>query len=107
MYRQVIRNKTKLSINNSTEGELIETKVERITVNKEPITDNAPIIYTERKNGVMPEFDIRTDRFDLALEATGHIAKSAVIKRMKAIAEREGKVYDMKTGLIKDKPAEA
>ena len=31
------------------EGETIETKVARITQNKEPITDSAPIIFTEKK----------------------------------------------------------
>ena len=41
-------------------GESIETKVNRIVNNGEPITDGAPIIYTERKDGVLPEYDIRT-----------------------------------------------
>ena len=31
------------------EGELIETKVKRITVNEEPIKDGAPLVYTEKK----------------------------------------------------------
>ena len=31
------------------EGETIETKVARITQNKEPITDSAPIIFTENR----------------------------------------------------------
>lgn len=105
MYRQAITQKTKITRNVSTEGELIETKVERIMVNKEPIEDGAPVIYTERKAGVLPEYDIRTDRFDLALEATGHIAKSSMIKRMKGIAEREGKEFDIRTGKIIDKKA--
>ena len=32
------------------EGETIETKVERVVSNNEPITDGAPLLYTERKN---------------------------------------------------------
>lgn len=36
---------------------------------KSPIDDSAPIIYTEKKNGINPAHDVRTDRFDLALEA--------------------------------------
>ena len=35
------------------EGEYIEEKVARVVENKEPIEDGAPIIYTERKNGVL------------------------------------------------------
>lgn len=100
-----IKHKTRLIRNTSTEGETIEMKVERILTNHEPISDNAPIIFTERKNGVMPEYDIRTDKFDLALEATGHIERSNYVKRMQGIAERQGKVFDIKTGKIIDKPA--
>lgn len=106
MNKFKINQTTRLSINQSVEGETIETKVERITMNNEPISDGAPIIYTERKQGVLPEHDIRTDRFDLALEATGHIARSAKIKRMQAIAEREGKVFDIKTGKMTPKKAQ-
>lgn len=50
------------------EGELIETKVKRITVNKEPIKDGAPLVYTEKKDGVLPQFNIRTDKWDLVLD---------------------------------------
>ena len=42
------------------EGEYIEEKVRRITENNEPIEDGAPIIYTERKDGVNPAYNIRT-----------------------------------------------
>lgn len=51
------------------EGETIEAKVRRIVDSKEPITDGAPIIYTEKKDGVLPQFDIRTDRWDMAIIA--------------------------------------
>ena len=49
------------------EGETIEKKVARITLTNEPITDTAPIIYTEKKAGVLPAYNIRADRFDLAI----------------------------------------
>ena len=51
------------------EGEQIEEKVRRIVNNNEPITDGAPIIFTEKKYGVLPEYNIRTDRWDIALDA--------------------------------------
>ena len=41
------------------EGEYIEEKVRRITENNEPIEDGAPIIYTERKDGVNPAANYR------------------------------------------------
>ena len=64
------------------EGETIETKVARITQNKEPITDSAPIIFTEKKDGVLPAYNIRTDRFDIALEAMDKIGKSKAKKEI-------------------------
>ena len=33
-----------------------------------------PLIYTERKTGVNPEYNIRTDRFMIAMEAMGKIS---------------------------------
>ena len=51
------------------EGERIEDKIRRVIDNKEPITDGAPIIYTERKLGVLPAYNIRTDRWEIAQAA--------------------------------------
>lgn len=106
MIKKKITETTALEINESVEGELIETKIERIMTNNEGIEDGAPAIYTERKDGVIPEYDIRTDRFDMALDATGAIQASNYLKRMRGIAEREGKIYDYKTDKIIDKPNE-
>lgn len=70
-----------LRINKSTQGETIEQKMERILNNGEAIKDGAPIIYTDRKDGVLPETNIRTDRWDLAIEGTDAISKSKFAKR--------------------------
>ena len=52
---------------NTQEGENIEVKVRRITENGEPIKDGAPMVFTEKKDGVRPEFNIRTDKWELVL----------------------------------------
>lgn len=70
-----------LKVNNSYEGEMLETKIERVTTLKEPITDGAPLIYTERKDGVRPEFDIRTDRFEIAIDAMDAVSRAQIAKR--------------------------
>ena len=70
-----------LFINNSLEGESIEAKVCRIVNNGEPISDGAPLIYTERKDGVKEEYNIRTDRFDIALKAMDYVTASNRAKR--------------------------
>ena len=53
----------------SFEGEAIEKKVAKLLENNEPITDGAPIIYTEKKDGVLPQYDIRTDKWEIAQSA--------------------------------------
>jgi len=73
---------TGLNINNSFEGETIEQKMERVIENNEPITDSAPIVYTERKDGVLPQYDIRTDRFEIAIDAMDKVSKTHVAKRI-------------------------
>lgn len=72
-------------------GETLEQKVRRILSNKEPIKDGAPIIYTERKDGVPPSYNIRTDRWEVAVEATDGISRAHLAKR-----EERGKVIEMK-----------
>lgn len=56
------------------EGEPIEDKIRRILDENEPITDGAPIIYTEKKDGVRPEFNIRADKWDIAIQAMDKIS---------------------------------
>ena len=74
--------------NESVVGISIERKVEKITESKEPITDGAPLIYTERKEGVIPAYDVRTDRFEIAVEAMGKVVKSNIAKREQAAARK-------------------
>ena len=62
------------------EGETIETKVKRITENNEPITDGAPIIYTNRDDGVLPAYNIRTDRWDIAQQAMDAVNQANLAK---------------------------
>jgi len=81
MYKKTQFNDTSLNVNISLEGETLETKIERITTNKEPIKDGAPLIYTERKDGVQPGYNIRTDRFEIAVDAMDKVTKSNLAKR--------------------------
>ena len=67
--------------------------------NNEPISDQAPLIYTERKEGVNPDYDIRSDRFEFALDAMSKIEKS---KR----AERENR-HKLTAEIVEDKPTQA
>lgn len=48
-----------------------------------------PTIYTEKKDGVKPEFDIRTDRFEVAIDAIDKINQSAANQIAKNKGETE------------------
>lgn len=88
MYKIPQMQETDLNVNESYEGETIEQKVNRIVNNKEPITDGAPLIYTERKDGVQPDYDIRTDKWDAAIDAMDKVAKTRIAKREMNLGER-------------------
>lgn len=86
---------TSLNINNSLVGETLEEKIERIVNNKEPITDGAPIIFTERKDGIKPAYDIRTDRWEIAVEAMDTVSRTNTAKREER-HKPEAKIVDIK-----------
>lgn len=97
MYKKNIKYaKGGFKINNTTQGETIEQKVERILDNKEPIKDGAPLIYTDRKDGIQAGYNIRTDRWEVAVEAMDKVAKAKT-------AQRENRA---KMEVVKDSGAE-
>lgn len=81
------------------EGETIEMKIERIVSNKEPIKDGAPEIFTERSKGVVAAYNIRTDRWELAVDAMDAIDKSITAKRDAKAKEK----YDKSEKGMKEK----
>lgn len=60
-----------------------------------------PTIYTEKKDGVQPEFDIRTDRFEVAIDAIDKINQSTASQIAKNRGETEA-VKDFETGVKTD-----
>lgn len=91
MKKPKLKNYTTLIGIDTMEGETIEEKVRRIETNKEPITDGAPIIYTEKKDGVTPAYNVRTDRWDVALMAMDAVNRAKTAKsENKAGTETKG-----------------
>ncbi|AXH74376.1 MAG: hypothetical protein [Microviridae sp.] len=74
-----------INFNEAYEADPLEIKIARVLQNNEPIDSSAPLIYTERKDGVLPGYDIRTDRFDVAIEAMDGISRSNTARRMERI----------------------
>lgn len=82
MNRVAISQKTSLIANVSYIGESIERKIERFMETNERLDeDNVPIIHMAREEGINPNYNIRSDRFELALDALDIVHKSEVAKR--------------------------
>lgn len=81
--------RTRFNVNNSTEGETIEEKLRKITAEKEPIGQVFPKIYTDRKDGVLPGYNIRSDRFEIARIAKEKIGTAEAQKWAKAQEKQE------------------
>lgn len=90
MRRIYVRHTGNIERNESYEAIPGERKIANLIENKEPIDSTAPVMYTDRKDGVLAGTDIRTDRWDVALEAIGKMEKSRKTKR-DSIGEEDGK----------------
>lgn len=71
------------------EGESIETYCQRITETGEAVEATVPMNYTERQDGVLPQYDPRTDRWEIAQEAMDLATRSAVAKSEEKRLKRE------------------
>lgn len=75
----------------SYEGESLEKKLQRMLQNREPMTDHVSTVYTERKDGVMAAYNIRTDKHEIACEAMDKVHQTNSHYRQE---RRDAKVYD-------------
>lgn len=73
--------RTAMNTTEAFEGESIEEKIRRVTESNAPIEAVSPMIYTERKEGVRADTNIRTDKWDLAQQAMDSIAVGVREKR--------------------------
>ncbi len=96
MYKKNKYQKSSIKSVEKLEGEPIEVKIERIVNNGEPIKDGAPEIYTERKEGVIAAYNIKTDRFEIACEAMDKVEKSVTAKREERYKEESNSNSDKK-----------
>lgn len=79
------------------EGECIEKKVQRIVNESGPIEDSAPIIFQERGDGVKPEFNIRTNRWEIAIDAMDKVSAEELSKYTKTQV-KPGEDINLKKG---------
>ena len=81
MKRGIIIPKSRIHTNVATPGQSLEEFLRKARQGKEPIQATAKITYNDRKDGVLPQHDIRTDRFELALMATDRVHASQAAQR--------------------------
>ena len=91
MYKVPYYPETSIEECEKLEGESLETKIARMLTNKEPINaEGVNLIYTERKKGVLPETNVRTDRWEIATDAMNAVEKSYKAKRENKFTIIEG-----------------
>ena len=86
--------KTNFDINDSVEGRSIEEKMRETTLNGQPIDSAAPLLYTDKKAGVLPEYDIRTDRWSIAQATVDKVVRSQIAKSQDAGAGAQTQVVE-------------
>lgn len=80
MKQLINRPKSRISIHGVLrEGQSLEEFLRKAQAGKEPIQATAKLTYNDRKDGVLPQHDIRTDRWDLAMMETDklHMTRAA------------------------------
>lgn len=80
-YKPIHKNSIEMECEEGFEAESLEDKVRRVTETNEPVEAISPMIYTERKDGVKPEYNIRADKWDIAQSAMDTIAVGIRQKR--------------------------
>lgn len=80
---------TNIFRNEHNTGLSLEEDLRIKLANKEPIEATSPMYYTERKEGVLPQYDIRTDRQELALDAIEKAEKTKILRGDNANTEDE------------------
>ena len=61
-------------------GQPIEERCKKLVETGEPIKDTTPLIYTPKEKGVMPQYDVRTDKWDIAQNAMDRVNKERIAK---------------------------
>lgn len=71
---------TSIQTNECYTGEPLYKQLRIATKTKNPIKMDAPIIYTDKKEGVKPQYDIRSDKWEIAQNAMDYVNATAIAK---------------------------
>lgn len=95
----------KIRINNfkgmikmTEEGETLIKKIQRILDENEPLTDGAPMIYTPKQAGVRDDCNIRTDKWEIAMNAMDRVNNYKLNEYLKKGEAEASKTTENQTG---------
>ncbi len=94
MITKSIKNKTSIEVEITYSAETLEETIQRRLKNKEPMDDNIKLLYTPITEGVKSGFNIRSDRWDIALDAINKIEKSKTVTTLNVLPKEETKVEE-------------
>lgn len=81
MKRIKIKKTRLLKRNTSYEGISVEQMLRNLMKGEKVDTTGSDLNYTDKKDGVRPEFNIRTDRFEIAQESMETATKAYITTR--------------------------
>lgn len=70
------------------EGKTIEKQIAIAMLTNEPVDQSNTITFTKRSDGVLPDFDIRTDKWELAQRAMTAVADKIRLNRTKKMQDK-------------------
>lgn len=73
------------------EGQSIENRCKKLVETGEPIKDTSPLIYTPKEKGVMPQYDVRADKWEIAQNAMDRVNKERIAKGQQPPSEEPKK----------------
>ena len=86
----------------SYEGQSIEDRCKKLVETGEPIKDTSPLIYTPKENGVMPQYDVRADKWEIAQNAMDRVNRERIAKGQQPPGETAEKKETAKGGASGD-----
>ena len=86
----------------SYEGQSIEDRCKKLVETGEPIKDTSPLIYTPKDKGVMPQYDVRTDKWEIAQDAMDRVNRERIAKGQQPPSERENKKDTAQGGALEN-----
>lgn len=98
MRHKVIFPKTTIRGVKPTKGLTIEQKMEKLTLNNEPISEGDELIFTEANEGVAPEYDIRTSKWDVVVDAADKLKNRRELLKQQEAEKKQKEEAENKPG---------